>query len=155
MKKNLLKRTAIGIPAGIAVTTVISVIISIIIGDGNYYPTAPELVSAAGSELNAVLIQTVGAALYGAMFGCASVIWDVESWSLLRMTVTHLTVVSIATFPAAWILRWMPHSLPGGLGYFAIFFAFYAVIWFCIYLATKHQVKKMNERLNGRRPKSC
>ena len=58
MKKKLIGRGVIGFPVGIAIGYVITVIISICIGDGFFYPVTPELVNKMGSELNAVLIQT-------------------------------------------------------------------------------------------------
>ena len=58
MKKKLIGRGLIGFPVGIAIGYVITVIISICIGDGFFYPVTPELVNKMGSELNAVLIQT-------------------------------------------------------------------------------------------------
>ena len=58
MKKKLIGRGLIGFPVGIAIGYVITVIISICIGDGFFHPVNPELVNKMGSELNAILIQT-------------------------------------------------------------------------------------------------
>ena len=58
MKKELIGRGLIGFPVGIAIGYVITVIISICIGDGFFHPVNPELVNKMGSELNAILIQT-------------------------------------------------------------------------------------------------
>ena len=152
MKKKILQRILIGIPAGVSISHFISILISVIIGDGRYYPVTPGLIPIAGNEMNAVLIQAVGSALYGAVLGAASVIWDVESWSLLRMTLTHLAVIAAATFPAAWFMHWMPHTPAGGIGYMCIFLVIYAIIWICVYSATKRQIRKMNEQLRSTEP---
>ena len=50
MKKKLIGRGLIGFPVGIAIGYVITVIISICIGDGFFHPVNPELVNKMGSE---------------------------------------------------------------------------------------------------------
>ena len=95
-------------------------------GDGNYYPIVPQLTETCGNEINAVLLQTVCALFVGAVFGGASVIWAIEEWSLMRMTLTHLIVCSAAMFPIAYLMQWMPHSFGGFLRYFGIFFGIYS-----------------------------
>ncbi len=39
-------------------------------------------------------MQTVLGMVYGAMWGGASVIWEIENWSLLKMTLSHLAICS-------------------------------------------------------------
>ena len=58
MKKKLLLRGLLGVPLGIAIGHIITVIVSLCIGDGLFYPVRPELVGAMRGELNAVLLQT-------------------------------------------------------------------------------------------------
>ena len=48
MKKKLIGRGVIGFPVGIAIGYVITVIISICIGDGFFHPVNPELVNGFG-----------------------------------------------------------------------------------------------------------
>ena len=81
MKKKLIGRGVIGFPVGIAIGYVITVIISICIGDGFFHPVNPELVNKMGSELNAILIQTGLSGIMGTGFAMASVIWEIDSWS--------------------------------------------------------------------------
>ena len=59
MKKKLIQRGLLGIPLGIAIGFVITVVISCWIGDGSFYPVQPKLMETMGSELNAVILQTV------------------------------------------------------------------------------------------------
>ncbi len=88
--------------------------------------------------------------LYGAVWGGISVIWEWEGWSLLRMTATHGIICAAATLPIAYKMRWMAHSAAGMIGYFAIFFAIYLLVWLFQYGAVKKRVKQMNERLARR-----
>lgn len=151
MKKKILSRSLVGAPIGLTICTLITIIFSLIYGNGEYFPTPHELIAACGSELKAVLLQTVFGMIYGAVWGGASVIWEMENWSLMKMTLCHLAVCSIASFPIAWILQWMPHSLLGAGIFFGIFFAIYAAIWCFQYAVSKRQIEQINSKLNGNR----
>ena len=79
MKKKILMRGLFGLPTGIAIGFVITLIISICIGNGSFYPVTPELIDATGNELNAVILQTVLCAIMGAGFAAASIVWELDS----------------------------------------------------------------------------
>lgn len=151
MKKKIIIRALVGAPLGLAISYIIAVAISLVINDGSFYPVVPELTEQCGSEISAVLLQTVCSLLYGAVWGGMSAIWEAESLSLLRMTVIHLVVCSAATFPAAYLMRWMPHNAAGILGYFGIFLVIYTVIWISQYSAMKRRIGQLNERVRGKK----
>ncbi len=98
------------------------------------------------TEISAVLLQAVLSLLYGAAFAGASVIWENENWSLLTQTFLHLVICSLATFPTAYITRWMSHDTRGILSYFGIFFAIYAIIWISQYTSMK-KIRQMNDKV--------
>lgn len=150
MKKNILLYCIIGAAGGLALSTIITVAISLCVNDGSYYPVVPELINDCGSELNAVVIQTILSLLYGAGWGGAALIWRRDDWSLLRQTVTHLVVCSLTTFPIAYFMRWMKHTAVGILLYFGIFLAAYLFIWLSQYLCTKKRIKEINTKLGGK-----
>lgn len=68
MKKNVLLRGLFGIPTGIAIGYVITVMMSAFWGDGSYYPCVPAFVDAMGSEIRAVAVQTVLCGLVGMVY---------------------------------------------------------------------------------------
>ena len=152
MNKQLWKkagrRALLGMPLGLAISTVITIIISLNKGDGHYYAVVPALIEDCGSEICAVLIQALCSLLYGAAFAAASVIWE-TNWSLTKMTVVHLLVISIAVLPIAWLLQWMKHTVGGVFFYFGIFLLTYAVIWITQYARMKKQISEINKRMNG------
>ena len=148
MLKKVLLRCLLGAPLGLAIGTVITIVISLFVGDGTYYAVVPELIRDCGSEINAVVFQSVLSLIYGAAWAGASVVWENERWSILKQTVTHLIICSAATFPIAYFARWMPHNLNGVLLYFGIFVVIYIGIWLAQYTAMKKKVKQINERLN-------
>lgn len=147
MKKELIKRCLFGAPLGLAISTLITIAISLTVGDGRYYAVVPQLASDLGSEMNAVLLQAVLSLIYGAAWAGASVVWDAEHWSLLKMTLVHLIVTSVATFPIAYFARWMPHDARGILIYIGIFVVIYAAIWASQYSAMKKKIREMNEKI--------
>ena len=150
MKKKILLRCLIGAPIGLTISTVITVIISLCTGHGDFYPAPHELIELCGSEIAAVSVQTVCSFLYGAAFGGASVIWGLENWSLLRQTLVHLVIVCVSSFPMAFFMYWIPHYFWGALGYIGAFIAIYAIIWLSMYLSIKAKIKKINNGLSAK-----
>ena len=141
------KRAAIGAPIGLAISMAITIIISLNIGSGEYFAVVPELTADFGTEINAVLIQAICSMLYGAAFAGASVIWD-SDWNLTRMTIVHFLICSAATFPIAFLMRWMEHSVGGVLTYFGIFLCIYAAIWISQYARIRKSIAALNKKVN-------
>lgn len=149
MKKKIIQRCLIGAPIGLSVSFIITLIISAIINKGEYYPVVPQLTAVCGNELTAVIIQTICSLIYGAAFGGASAIWEVESWSLLKQTVLHCLIISVSAFPIAYCMYWMPHSFWGIAIYVFIFFFIYFFIWFSQYFAMKRKIKAFNDKVKA------
>lgn len=148
MKKKALLRGITGFPIGITIGNLIAIIISFIYADGYYSPCVPELISAAGSEINAVALQTLLCGLLGAGFAAASVVWEIDNWSLVKMTGVYFTVISLIMLPIAYFMYWMDHSVGGVLSYFGIFVLIFVVIWIIQFVIIDRNVKKMNENLH-------
>lgn len=149
LKKQFFLRFLVGMPIGLLICYFITLFISIGVGDGNFYPVPTELTNLCKSQLNAVIVQTIAGMIYGGMWGGASVILEVDSWSLTRQTVTHLIVISVISFPIAYVMRWMPHNIYGILIYCAIFFFIYFGIWLGTYCKIKAQIKQINSKINS------
>lgn len=147
MKKKIIFRALFGVPLGIAISTIITIVISLVLNDGTYYAVVPELTEDCGNELNAVILQTILSMLYGAAWGGASVIWEKDDWSILRQSATHLIIAMSATFPIAYYARWMDHSLQGILIYVGIFIAIYLSIWLSQYKSLKRRIDLFNKKL--------
>lgn len=144
MKKKILMRGLFGLPTGIAIGFVITLIISICIGNGSFYPVTPELIDATGNELNAVILQTVLCAIMGAGFAVASIIWELDSWSLAKQSGIYFMIISVIMLPIAYFTNWMKHTVLGVLSYAAIFVAIFVVVWLSQYLLWKRKIKQMN-----------
>ena len=140
-------RSLLGAPLGLALGYGISIVISLIMGRGIYYPAAPALEMSLGGELRAVVVQALTMMVYGMVWAGSSVIWEMDNWSILRQTVTHLVITSLVTLPIAYFLHWMDHTLGGVLLYFGIFFLIYFVIWWSQYSTMKKRVEQFNAKV--------
>ena len=144
MKKKMIMRGLLGLPTGIAIGFVITLIISACIGNGSFYPVTPELIDTMGNELNAVILQTVLCAVMGVGFAAASVIWELDSWSLAKQSGIYFMIISVIMLPIAYVTNWMKHTVLGVLSYVAIFVAIFIIVWLSQYLLWKRKIKKMN-----------
>ena len=148
MKKKILIRALIGAPIGFIISYIITIIISLATGNGDYYPASHELMSDCGSWIAAVIVQFFCSLIFGAIWGGASVIWEAENWSWLKMTLIHLAVCCTSTFPIAYFLHWIPtYTALGTILYFVGFFAIYFIIWASYYFPLKIRIKKMNDKI--------
>ncbi len=145
MRKKLIRLGLSGFPIGIAIGYVITLIISLCIGDGLYYSVRPELIRTMGSELKAVLLQTLLCGVIGSGFSMATVVWHMDAWSLAKQSVVYFAIACVVMFPLAYVANWMQHSLAGVLLYVGIFVAIFLVIWISQYLVWKRKIAKMNE----------
>lgn len=141
-------RGALGVPVGITIGTILSIIISFTWGQGYYTPCTPELVDTMGNEINAVILQTILCGLLGAAFGAGSVIWSLDRWSLTKQTGAYFLITAAVMLPIAYFLYWMEHSLKGLLSYGAIFAAIFIAIWVVEYAVGRCVVAKLNKKLN-------
>lgn len=147
LKEKAIRRTLHGIPCGVAIGYLITILMSLFGGQGYYISCVPPLAELLGSEATAVAVQAVLCGMLGGVFGGGAVIWEIEHWSIARQTGVYFLLTAAAMLPTAWLLYWMEHSVAGVLQYVGIFVGLFALIWLTQYLPTRRAVKKMNEKL--------
>ena len=145
MKKEFARRVFVGLLRGIVISYLITIGISIAIGDGSYYPCVPSLIERFGNEVTAIIMQTALSAVLGAGFAGSSIIWEMDEWSLLKQTSIYFGIVSVLMMTVAYVCEWMEHSVKGVLSYFSIFFAIFIVVWIVQYLIWKIRISKIKE----------
>ena len=148
MKKKIIKRSLLGFPLGITMGYLITILISLGWANGYYSPCVPELISLMGNEINAVIFQTILCGILGVGFAASSVIWEMDSWSIVKQTGIYFSIISVIMLPIAYFAYWMEHSAVGFLSYFGIFVLIFAIIWITLFVIGKHNVRKMNEKLS-------
>ena len=149
MKKAIISRALMGFPAGIALGQCISLLVSAILGGGDFQACVPSFVTAMGSELGAVAMQTLLCGLLGAASAASSVVWAAD-WSLIKRTVVSFLLLTLSMLPVAYVTGWMEHSVKGFLLYFGVFTLIFALIWLCQYLAWKRRVRMLNLKMQNR-----
>jgi hypothetical protein len=152
-RKKVILRGLLGFPLGISIGFVITIIISLILDTGEYLPIVPSFATRFSNELTAVILQTVLCGVIGTAFCAASVIWQLENWSIAKQTGLYFLITSVVLFPIAYFTEWMAHSVAGFLIYFGFFALQFALIWVIQYLIWKYHVKRMNERMKGEQHK--
>jgi hypothetical protein len=147
MRKKAIIRGLLGFPLGIAMGYVITIIISLIRGDGYYSPVVYSLIDEIGNEISAVVVQTVLCGLLGAISSAISVIWEVEHWSIFKQSGLYFLGLSAAMLPIAYFTHWMERTFIGFISYFAVFTAFFVVIWIVQYLIWKSKINDINKKV--------
>ena len=146
--KKIVSRVLYSFPIGISCSVGISLLLSLIFGEGKYYPFAASLVFFTGSEVKAMLLQTMLSGILGSVFGGMSFIWEIERWSILKQTAVYFLSVSIPMMGISYLLYWMEHSLSGFLLYFLIFVMVFIVVWLFNLAVYWFKVRRMNRDLH-------
>ncbi len=149
MKKKLLFRSLIGAPIGITISLIITILFSLCLGEGQYFPASQELIEGCGNEITAVIVQMICSLLIGAICGGSSVIWEMDRWSLLKQTLLHFIIIAIPFFGVGYGMNWLPHQFYGALAYIGSFALVYGIMWCSIYFSIKAKIKKMNKHLEN------
>ena len=146
--KKIVSRVLYSFPIGISCSVGISLFLSLLFGEGKYYPFAASLVFFTGSEVKAMLMQTILSGILGSVFGGMSFIWEIERWSILKQTAVYFLSVSIPMMGISYLLYWMEHSLNGFLLYFLIFVMVFFVVWLFNLAGYWFKVRRMNRDLH-------
>ena len=146
--KKIVSRVLYSFPIGISCSVGISLLLSLIFGEGKYYPFASPLVLFTGSEVKAMLMQTILSGILGSVFGGMSFIWEMERWSILKQTALYFLSVSIPMMGISYLLYWMEHSLSGFLLYFLIFVMVFIVVWLFNLAVYWFKLRRMNRDLH-------
>ena len=146
--KKIVSRVLYSFPIGISCSVWISLFLSLLFGEGKYYPFAASLVFFTGSKVKAMLLQTMLSGILGSVFGGMSFIWEIERWSILKQTAVYFLSVSIPMMGISYLLYWMEHSLNGFLLYFLIFVMVFFVVWLFNFAIYWFKVRRINQELD-------
>ncbi len=150
MKKKAFLRGLLGFPLGISVGYIITILISFGWGDGTYTPCVPELLNQFKNEINAVIFQSLLCGILGAASAAASVIWEIDHWSIVKQTGIYFIALSSSMLPIAYFTYWMKHTITGFISYVVFFVIIFIVIWIIQYTSIKRQIKNINNRVSTR-----
>ena len=147
MKKKIILRALLGFPLGMAIGEAITILFALATGQSAYHPCIPQLVDMMGTEVYAVALQALLCGVLGTTFSAASVIWQMDHWSITKQTGIYFLVTAVAMCAVAYVTGWMEHSLLGVVWYMGIFTAIFVVVWLVQYTIAKRNIQKINRTL--------
>lgn len=133
IKKKAIILSVIGFVIGILIGLIISVITH----------SAEDKALSLGTHL----FYIIAGGLHGAIAMGTSAIYEIESWSIARVTITHFGITLLSFYILGTIQGWLTI---GDTMFWIITVAFilaYFIVWLVNYIAYKRAVAKMNEDL--------
>lgn len=126
----------------------IGFVIGLLIGLTIFYITELKGGINAGAKEGSIFELLLGG-IYGAMAMGMVVVYDIESWSITRATLTHFLCTFGGFHALALVQGWF---YPGDKWYVIItiiWIALYIIIWLANYLTYLHKVRQMNDKLKN------
>lgn len=145
MFKKMLKLGLLGFVIGVFIAYAITIVISAIVGGGNFSPVSPALREICNTEMDAVMLQFFLSGIMGAIFAEASLVFEGKRLGLTLQTIIHFLIISTTWCVVSYTCRWWVRF--GLLAYLGIFVAIYFAIWLPCYIINLQEVKKINQRL--------
>ena len=140
MGKRFLILAAIGFPLGV----LIAFAIAFFSGEEMVFYSGLLLSRMGGNASVATAVNILVCGLYGSACMMGTAFYDIERWPLLLATVLHYLIVVLGSLVCSWFLGWggrfADWLIIGGIQT-VIFF----LIWLCMYLKFKAQVRELNE----------
>ncbi|MCI6573910.1 MAG: DUF3021 domain-containing protein [Actinomycetaceae bacterium] len=143
--KEVVSTAALGACVGIAIGVTIELICSYIAGQG-YSPGTPGFLDGFENINNAVLIERVIYALYGAICAFASLLYGNEKRPLMLTSAMHGSIVLICGLAAGTYLKWWKSGIEL-LGIVVMIVVIYLAIWLVMYFLARAEVRNINEKL--------
>lgn len=152
MKKNgFWAKALMGVPIGITIGYLITVVGSAIAAPDNVYsPVVPAFAEAMGGQIQAVGLQTLLCAVMGFTFGGMRVVFDKDDWSMLKQTLVYFLVTGTVAIVSAYVCCWMEHTVWGVVRYLLIFIAVFLVVWFILYSLARRDAGELNAGLKNK-----
>ncbi|MBR4719541.1 MAG: DUF3021 domain-containing protein [Lachnospiraceae bacterium] len=103
--------------------------------------------SLSGADRTQFIVHLIGSALLGFIAMGSSVVYEIESWGILRPTVLHYILCMVTFYIDATLLGWF--SGDSILIAILIMTVIYAIIWVCESLYWKKTIESVNEQLRN------
>ena len=147
MLNKIIKRALLGFVYGVFIGQTILILESLMVGDGNFYAVSNYLVSHTSTRIAAVILQYLITGIIGMTFAGTTVIFEIDSWSILGQTALHFIITSVVMFFAGFLCGWFPHTFGSILIWFAVFIVIYVIMWVSFTLYYRKKTKAINDSL--------
>ncbi len=147
MRKKVFGYTLFGSSMGLTLSVMMTLIASLLRGDGQWHFTSANLIIRFGSEVNAVAAECAGAMLLGAIWANATMIFSDTDWSLLKQSAIHCLVCTVPSMAIAVWLKWFPLNWDGVMQCVRLFGVIYMLNWVLQYMSFRKRIKQLNAKL--------
>ena len=115
-----------------------------------------ELIELTGSETMAVILQTVLGGLIGATGFGGTLLYEIESWSMIKTMLVHFTLITAVFVPVCFILHWVGSVLEMLMlvGFMLLGYMIIWLIMFCIYRSQVRELNTMQSKILDSREES-
>ena len=148
MLAKALRLGALGCLMGMVIGAFIVIAEGFARGGSLVLPSA--LLAATGSEAGALLVHMLASGLYGIVPMAGVVIYEIDSWGLLKQAAVHYAsytaAFAIVGFAAGWIETPVDMAVMAG-----IFLVGHGIIWTIMYLRYKAATEELNTLLQESR----
>lgn len=101
-------------------------------------------------EFNALAQQFIISALFGFYAIAISIVFEIDSWSLLRQTIVHFILLSVVYFPVAIYANWLPEYTVARIPFAVFYILVYIIVWFTFKAYWKKKAMEINVELELR-----
>ena len=146
MAAKLINRALVGFVLGMLAGVLATIIVSLT-NDQGMLTLPGVLLRLTGSEAGALLAQMLFSGLYGIIPMAGTIIYEFDSWGMLKQAVVHYVSHTAAFLALGVLLGWFSPT-PADLGIVTGSFAIcHCIIWLIMYSRYRSEVKKLNELL--------
>ena len=144
---KIIKRAILGFIYGVFIGQTILILESLMAGDGNFYAVSTYLVNHTSTRLAAVIAQYFITGFIGLSFAATTVIFEMDSWSIIAQTALHFVINSIVMYVSGFLCGWFPHTVSSTLIWFGVFIVVYLIFWFAFTMYYKKKTREINKAL--------
>lgn len=146
MKKKILIRSVVGFLLGMIIGNLIRFILS-----GGTVSGVPDLLlSRFGTVPAVVFMQTFFSGLQGAIPMGGTVVYEMEDWSLFRVTGIHFLITMGSFLLISLVMGWC-HDTGMYMTIIGIMIIAYILIWLIMYIIYHRQVQELNDLLDQKK----
>lgn len=145
---KFLKAGIRGIPIGITIGFIISLIITVSLKLPTYSPSSEVFDGHFANNTQAVIASAILWALMGFVTAMSSRIFVIESWSITKKTVVHFLVTYLVFTPLAILAGWFPLEINFLISYSLSFIIVYIIEWVIMMQAARARIDKLNKLIN-------
>lgn len=148
MIAKALKLAGIGFVCGMIVGVLVAIIVGLTANGGAlHFPQA--LVNGTGSEAGALLAQMLLSGVYGAIPMAGTVLYELDSWSLVKQAIVHYLSYTVAFMVVGTLVGWIEPNV-ADIGIVAgVFAVCHLIIWLIMYARYKSEVAELNELIQS------